>query len=194
MHIITDDRFLACGLQALSEQGLFNLAEEDVIVDFDNHFLIITTLPTLKTIMSGDQSFEHFLLQPFFKIEKRIAIKTLPLQLKYRPWRQRKYTPPSPPLTRKERALLTYVMNSEYQNGIFDYAELGSKTLSTHKYNLLRKVNLRSIAALAQVHMRWKTLSHLRCFWPEGAYARPARESALRAHQLFYQVNALQEA
>lgn len=66
MHIITDDRFLACGLRALFDQGLFNLAEEDVIVDFDDHFLIITTLPTLKTIMSGDQCFEHFLLQPFF--------------------------------------------------------------------------------------------------------------------------------
>ncbi|MDV5355137.1 LuxR C-terminal-related transcriptional regulator [Enterobacter asburiae] len=193
MHIITDDSFLACGLRALFDQRLLNLAEEDAIVDFDNHFLIMTTLPTLKTIMSGDHSFEQFLLQPFFKIEKRIAIKALPIQLKYRPWRQRKYTPPSLLLTRKERAILTYVMNSEYQNGIFDYGELDSKTLSTHKYNLLRKVNLRSIAALAQVHMRWKTLSHLRGFWPESACSKPARARALRAHQPFYQANALQE-
>ncbi len=74
MHIITDDRFLACGLRALSDQGIFNLAEEDVIVDFDNHFLIITTLPTLKTIMSGDQSFEHFFITALFLKSKSASL------------------------------------------------------------------------------------------------------------------------
>ncbi|WLI75548.1 LuxR C-terminal-related transcriptional regulator [Kosakonia sp. H02] len=194
MYIITEDRFLKCGLEALIEQQDIELDDNDVILDFDNNFIIITTLSILKEIITSDAPFERFLLHSFFKIKKEMTLKELRLRLKYKSWRHRKSGEYALPLTRKERALLTYAINTGSQKDIFSRGELDSKTLSTHKYNMLRKINLQSIATLAQVHLRWKSFPHQLEFtgcWPDSAGAYPAREPGLWPYQLFHQLNTV---
>lgn len=194
MHIITEDLFLKYGLQTLIEQKVIKMDDNDVIFDFDNNVIIVTTLMILKEILICETPFERFLLQPFFKITKDVTLTELKLRLKYKAWRHRKAEKHISPLTRKERALLTYVINACSQEGIFSRGELDSKTLSTHKYNMLRKMNLRSIAALTQVHHRWESFRQQPAtdvFWPDSACTYPAREPGLRPHQLFHQLNTL---
>ena len=168
--------------------------DNDVILDFDNNVLIVTTIRTLEDISNSENPFERFLLQPFFKITKNISLEDFTLRIKYSSWRHRNLDTQILPLTRKERALLAHIINSSSQDDIFSSGELDSKTLSTHKYNMLRKMNLPSIAYLTQIHHRWESFRQQATniySQPESLLAFPARETGLWPHQPLHQFNTL---
>ncbi len=166
MQIITENAYLKCGLQTLIQQHAIKLNADDVIIDFDNHLLVITTLTTLKEITESDNSFEKFLLYPFFKISKSLPIDLFQRTLHQKAWRNKKRLEGKLALTRKERVLLKHIINRETQTDIFSNGEMDVKTFSTHKYNMLKKVNQPSVATLNQVYYHWESLCNQPTCYP----------------------------
>lgn len=157
MQIITDNVYLKRGLQSLIQQNAIKLNADDVILDFDNHSIVITTLATLKEITESDNAFEKFLLYPFVKINKSLPLDALHRSLQQKSWRTSKKRTEKLPLTRKERVLLKHIIDRKAQTDIFSNGEMDVKTLSTHKYNMLKKVNQPSVATLNQVYNHWES-------------------------------------
>lgn len=158
MQIITENEYLKRGLHTLIQQNAIKLNMDDVIIDFDNHLLVITTLTTLKEIIESENAFEKFLLYPFFKIKKNLPLEVIQRALQQKSWRNKKRREEKPALTRKERVLLKHIISREAQNDIFSNGELDVKTFSTHKYNMLKKINQPSVATLNQVYYHWESL------------------------------------
>ncbi|MCL6743917.1 hypothetical protein [Kosakonia sp. R1.Fl] len=156
MHIITEDVFLKNGLQTFIKQKKITLDNNDVILDFDNNFIIITTLTTLNRIIQNDNAFECYLLHSFLKIKKDTRLTDISRTLKYKSWRNKQGQECRIALTRKERMLLSHIISAGKKKSMLTHSGLDIKTVSTHKYNMLRKVNQPSIAALTQVHNRWE--------------------------------------
>lgn len=156
MHIITEDVFLKNGLQTFIKQKEITLDNNDVILDFDNNFIIITTLSTLDRIIKNDNAFECYLLHSFLKIKKDTKLTDIFRTLKYKSWRNKQGQECRIALTRKERMLLSHIISAGKKKSMLTHSGLDIKTVSTHKYNMLRKVNQPSIAALTQVHNRWE--------------------------------------
>ena len=157
MQIITENAYLKCGLRTLIQQSAIKMNMDDIIVDFDNQSIIITTLMTLKEITESDHSFEKYLLHPFVKINKNLSLDAIQRSLRHKNWRNRKIHEGKLSLTRKERVLLKHIIDREAQVDIFSNGELDVKTLSTHKYNMLKKVNQQSVATLNQVYHHWES-------------------------------------
>lgn len=157
MPIITENAYLKCGLRTLIQQNGIKMNTDDVILDFDNHSIIITTLTTLKEITESDHSFEKFLLHPFVKINKSLTLEAIQRSLRNKNWRNRKIREGKLSLTRKERALLKHIIDREKKTDLFSNGELDVKTFSTHKYNMLKKVNQPSVAMLNQVYYHWES-------------------------------------
>lgn len=156
MHIITEDVFLKYGLQAFIKQKEILMDNSDVILDFDNNFIIITTLSTLNSIIKNDNAFECYLLHSFLKVKKDTKLTEIYRTLRYKSWRNKQCQELKITLTRKERMLLNHIISAGKKKSMLIHSELDVKTFSTHKYNMLRKVNQPSIAALTQVHNRWE--------------------------------------
>lgn len=156
MHIITEDVFLKNGLQTFIKQKEITLDNNDVILDFDNNFIIITTLSTLNRIIKSDNPFECYLLHSFLKINKNTKLTDISRILNYKSWRKKQDHECRITLTRKERLLLSHIISAGKKKSMLIHSGLDIKTVSTHKYNMLRKVNQPSIATLTQVHNRWK--------------------------------------
>ncbi len=166
MQIITENAYLKCGLRTLIQQHAIKMNTDDVILDFDNHSIIITTLMTLKEITESDHSFEKYLLHPFVKINKSLPLDAIQRSLRHKNWRNRKNREGKLALTRKERALLKHIIDREAQADIFSNGELDIKTFSTHKYNMLKKVNQRSVATLNQVYHHWESFCNQPTCYP----------------------------
>ncbi|WP_086870400.1 hypothetical protein [Kosakonia pseudosacchari] len=156
MHIITEDVFLKNGLQTFIKQKEIILDSNDVILDFDNNFIIITTLSTLNRIIKNENAFECYLLYSFLKIKKDTKLTEIFHTLKHKSWRNKQGQELKITLTQKERMLLSHIISAGNKKSRLIHSGLDIKTVSTHKYNMLKKVNQPSIAALTQVHNRWE--------------------------------------
>lgn len=156
MNIITEDLFLQYGLRFLIQQKKITLLDNEVIFDFDHNFIILTTSHTLAEIKKGEHSFERFLLHPCLKIKKNLSLKELSKKLNYKTWNNGYAEEFKSPLTRKERAIFACILNAGKYSDMFSNGVCDSNTFRTHKYNILRKMNIPSIATLAQVHNRWE--------------------------------------
>lgn len=156
MNIITEDLFLKYGLRFLIQQKKITLEDNEVIFDFDHNFIILTSSHLLAEIKKSEHSFERFLLHPCLKIKKNLTLKELSKKLNYKTWNNDCTEEFKSPLTRKERAIFTCILSADKYTDIFSNGVCDSNTFRTHKYNILRKMNISSIATLAQVHSRWE--------------------------------------
>lgn len=156
MNIITEDLFLQYGLRFFIQQKKIVLNDNDVIFDFDQNFIILTTSHTLAEIKKCEHAFERFLLHPYLKIKKDLSLKELSKTLNYKTWNNLYPEGFKSPLTRKERAIFACILSAGRYSDMFSNGVCDSSTFRTHKYNILRKMNIPSIATLAQVHNRWE--------------------------------------
>lgn len=156
MNIITEDLFLKCGLRFLIQQKKITLNDSEVIFDFDRNFIILTSSQILSEIKRSDHSFERFLIHPYLKIKKNLSLKELSKKLNCKGWNNRFQEEYKSPLTRKERAIFACILNAGTYSDMFSNGICDSNTFRTHKYNILRKMNMPSIATLTQVHRRWE--------------------------------------
>ncbi|MFD1803701.1 helix-turn-helix transcriptional regulator [Mixta tenebrionis] len=156
MEIISNDFYFKTGVMELSKKIYHPNAPSFILFDRGDGNIILTSPSAISKILKNQYAFLEFISYPFFTISKKDSLNDIRLAMMVFSMNHMDNKTHKPLLTKSERRVLYYLLVHQSNKQIAESLGMKTRSISNHKYNILRKLNLHSTSCLIKIHHHWQ--------------------------------------